>query len=477
MSLTAKALDLIKRFGAPAKFAAKIVLSAVVPGSPAVIELVEKVLDSAHETVKDNLSTLADPADLQRVEQMLDLLNGTLQPLMGRLSRLERMPDVARQTLEAALATDETCRRGARRLEELAGEIQHTVQQTHVKVGAIHAEQQRQRLQLEDIYAAVYQLLGTRKSATPAALPRDDFSFSLPMTLVPGKYDALITSKNPTCLLLLVDQSQSMQRPFGRQPALRKADGVAVMINSILDSLCLQCGNAPKLYVGVIGYGSAVGPILEGPLAKRPLVSTEELAGNKLEVLTISVVKKVASGKQVKKPKKVSIWIRSRADGSTTPMMEALQLARTIVADFLAQHPDCFPPIILNFTDGEPRPGDPAEAAAALRQLASTNGNLLLFNAHLSDQPQDPVLFPRDESLLPSQDGYARRMFAMSSVLPDLLVHRAQVQKYHVVSGARCFAFNGDLDAVSKVLEVGTSTYVGRIEDLLPAVRPGNGKG
>src|SRR5262249_51195793 len=37
MSLFGKALELVRRYGAPAKFAVKTVLGAVVPGSPAVI--------------------------------------------------------------------------------------------------------------------------------------------------------------------------------------------------------------------------------------------------------------------------------------------------------------------------------------------------------------------------------------------------------------------------------------------------------
>ncbi|HWG43760.1 MAG TPA: hypothetical protein VN688_13310 [Gemmataceae bacterium] len=76
MSLKGKALGLCKRLGAPAKFAAKLALGAMLPGSPAVVELVCGVLDCVHETAKDTLEfdaakmRAASAADLQRVEQV-----------------------------------------------------------------------------------------------------------------------------------------------------------------------------------------------------------------------------------------------------------------------------------------------------------------------------------------------------------------------------------------------------------------------
>jgi hypothetical protein len=115
MAWLQKAKELYKRFGAPAKFAAKIVLGATVPGSPVVIELIEKALDCAHEATKDNFD--ATPADLTRLESALDVLLGDMQPLMAKLARLGQLPDLAREILDVALATDEVCRRSARMLE------------------------------------------------------------------------------------------------------------------------------------------------------------------------------------------------------------------------------------------------------------------------------------------------------------------------------------------------------------------------
>jgi hypothetical protein len=52
MSWYPKAQQLVKRLGAPAKFAAKLVLGTVVPGSSVVIDLIEKALDYVHNLTR-----------------------------------------------------------------------------------------------------------------------------------------------------------------------------------------------------------------------------------------------------------------------------------------------------------------------------------------------------------------------------------------------------------------------------------------
>ncbi len=126
MSWKDKAVALVKRFGAPAKFAAKLVLGAVLPGGGAVVELVEKVLDCAHDTIKDNLEAneakapAATAADLDRVAEVLDVLGGDLSALTEKIASLEKLPQEASRTLESAMATDARCQAGFRRLDDLA---------------------------------------------------------------------------------------------------------------------------------------------------------------------------------------------------------------------------------------------------------------------------------------------------------------------------------------------------------------------
>ncbi len=135
MSWKDKAVGLHKRFGAPAKFAAKLILGAVVPGGPAVVQLVGEVLDCVHETAKDNLAIdekrmpAATPADLQRVEEILDVLNGSLEFLMAQVVALADVPQAAQKAVDAALVTDQRCRDAVRRIDNLARRFDRLEQQ------------------------------------------------------------------------------------------------------------------------------------------------------------------------------------------------------------------------------------------------------------------------------------------------------------------------------------------------------------
>ncbi len=132
MSWKDKALTLVKRFGTPVKFAAKLVVGALVPGGSAVVTLVEAALDCVHETAKDNLEIdedqlpAATAADLKRVEEMLDVLGGDLAGLTEQVAALEGLPEAATKILDAALKTDDRCRAALHKLDALAqvrGEI------------------------------------------------------------------------------------------------------------------------------------------------------------------------------------------------------------------------------------------------------------------------------------------------------------------------------------------------------------------
>ena len=75
--------------------------------------------------------------------------------------------------------------------------------------------------------------------------------------------------------------------------------------------------------------------------------------------------------------------------------------------------------MIVHLTDGEPTDGDPEPYAEAIKSLATEDGELLLFNCHLSTSSASPVVFPVSESML--TDDYAKLLFRISSELPDSL--------------------------------------------------------
>ena len=54
-------------------------------------------------------------------------------------------------------------------------------------------------------------------------------------------YTAEISRANPTCFLLLVDQSGSMAERFGGESGKSKAEGVAEAVNRLLQTLVARC--------------------------------------------------------------------------------------------------------------------------------------------------------------------------------------------------------------------------------------------
>jgi hypothetical protein len=249
-----------------------------------------------------------------------------------------------------------------------------------------------------------------------------------------------------------------MADPFGAGDSGRtKADGVADAINRLLQNLVIKCAKEEGIrdyyHVGVIGYGAQVGPAFSGPLAGRELVPISEIGNMPARIEERSKKVDDGAGGLVDQRIRFPIWFDPVASGGT-PMCQALGLAQRILQGWLAQHPTCFPPIVINITDGEATDGDPSGAADAIRKLSSNDGEVLLFNLHLSSHRATPIEFPDTEAGLPDQ--FAQLLFRMSSPLPAYMRSIAQQEGYKVSEGSRGFAFNADLVAVIRFLDIGT---------------------
>ncbi len=270
-------------------------------------------------------------------------------------------------------------------------------------------------------------------------------------------YTAEIRPTSPTAILFLLDQSSSMLEPFGAQPEKRKADGVADALNRLLQNLVLKCAKADGIrdffHVGMVRYGGRVESAFGGPLAGQSLVPVSKIANNPLRVEVRTRKVDDGAGGLIDQQFKFPVWFEARPTGRT-PMCEALTKAKEFLETFLGVQPNCYPPIVINITDGQPTDGDPREAAKAVRALASKDGNVLLFNAHLSDKQNRPIEFPAEESGLP--DDFAKLLFRMSSELPPKLLAAAKADGFAVAPKSRGFVFNADLVAIIRFLDIGT---------------------
>jgi len=265
------------------------------------------------------------------------------------------------------------------------------------------------------------------------------------------KYTAEISRRTPGCILFLVDQSESMADNFsGEVNPKQKAQGAADTLNMLLTDLVSKCtkGEETRSYfdIGVIGYGERVGSAFGGELAGRDLVSISELPDQG------RIEEHVQNGGE---RTKIQIWFDPVAR-NRTPMCQGLREAHRILSDWITRHREAYPPIVINITDGEVNDGDPSIPAEELVKLSTNDGNVLLFNCHLSSNAeQKTVEFPlTKEGLI---DKFAQMLFDMSSILPRKIIEDARKEGFPLQDMARGFMFNAaKLGDLTRFLSIGT---------------------
>lgn len=267
-------------------------------------------------------------------------------------------------------------------------------------------------------------------------------------------YTQPIDRNHPGCILFLVDQSWSMQQSFaGRR--MSKAEALAQAVNRLIRNLVLQCqrGDDVRDYyeIGIIGYGDAVGPAFEGSLRGQQLVPISQLANLPLRMAPEALPD--SPDVRIDLP----IWIEPKSNGGT-PMRAGIDLAGAFLVDWANRNFDSFPPIVVNVSDGEATDGDPRPIATQLRQIRTSDGNLLMFNINLSDQQVPSIRYPSSPHGLPNP--YATGLFDMSSELTPYMLAVARNMDLPVGPGARGFVFNADADNLSEFLDVGTRISV-----------------
>jgi len=270
---------------------------------------------------------------------------------------------------------------------------------------------------------------------------------------------AVISSTNPSCFLFLIDQSASMHNPFGgKQASKQKAEGAADAVNRLLQNLVIKCAKSEGIrdyyYVGVLGYGAEVKSAFKGVLANKALVAISQIADHPLRIEQRSKLIDDGIGGLVKQTIKFPVWFDPLAQGAT-PMCAAMHEAYQILSGWLNRYPHCFPPIVINMSDGAATDGDPLVMAHKLQTLASSDGPVLLFNINFSSHKAAPIEFPDTDQHLPGK--YAKQLFHMSSRLPKHMSAIAQ-QEYGIITSAqtRGFTFHADMVALIKFLDIGT---------------------
>lgn len=278
--------------------------------------------------------------------------------------------------------------------------------------------------------------------------------------LVANAYTRNWESQHPGCMIFLLDQSGSMSDQFGPTQAGRgrkKCDMVATILNSFLNELITintvpQADGTfivrPRADISVLGYhGNSVQSALAGGLQAQKFVNLPDLQLNPIDVEVRKQKEVDDSGREYEADILFPIWVRAKADMGT-PMCAALQRAWELANDWALFHPDSYPPVIINVTDGMATDGDPAPIAQQITQIATNDGQALLFNVHITTLSDPEVRYPASSSLLP-HDRYARLLFDISSPIPE--TSRQQLESLlgqPVQIEARGMIFNGSATSI-----------------------------
>lgn len=276
-------------------------------------------------------------------------------------------------------------------------------------------------------------------------------------------YTQEISRQNKALFVFLLDQSGSMTEPLANA-SRSKADELALVINNWLFSAASRAsgGGGVKdwMDIAVLGYRTdsnavpIVGSAFGGALAGRDIVSIADVANNIARMKTET--QKSAdpdTGEEVESTIEVPVWIEPQAEYGT-PMCTVLHMAYGLIEKWIADHPRSFPPILINISDGESSEGDTRPYADPIKTLSTDDGNVLVFNCHLSMTPADSFLFPHSGEILPDKE--AKELFDTASELPEPIFKRAVNEGFDLKPGARGMVFNADLVCLIKFLDMGT---------------------
>ena len=283
-------------------------------------------------------------------------------------------------------------------------------------------------------------------------------------------YTAQITRNTPTAFIFLIDQSVSMQNYttlYGEEMPM--AEAVARIVNHQLNELVLRCikGSETRDYydIAIIGYGENAYSGWKGELEGRDFVKPSELKEHPYKKITTKKETRTRKGVKVVEIEEVQ-WIEAEATQGWTRVHHAFEKAKGLLDEWMEKHhdKDCYPPTIINITDGEFNGATKEyvlQQANELKSMFTNDGNVILFNIHISATKAVCVTCPASKDEV-SFSSLATTMYEMSSLLPmrysdriaDLRGDGTPNNRYTAMS------INADMSTLIQLMDIGTPTNI-----------------
>ena len=264
------------------------------------------------------------------------------------------------------------------------------------------------------------------------------------------------SSATPGLLIIMVDQSGSMMKPYYGEDS--RTQYAAKAVNRVINTLIQKNfdGKAPKnrCFIMVIGYDVEVKKIASGflqTLEQKPLRFDE-----------VMVKVPDGAGGLVEIKKKIPVWIEPIDKDRWTNMTGAFQMAKDTIVAWIQDKPNNPAPVIINISDGRPYYDnkeisdcvkETIDVVNQIKAIDTNDGKVQIFNAMLGDGEQ--VIFPVSDADLVSDE--AQFLYEISTEIPEAYKAAAEKNELKYESGARGAIYNADAEHLVKLIDFGSS--------------------
>lgn len=276
-------------------------------------------------------------------------------------------------------------------------------------------------------------------------------------------YTQSITRAHRTAFVLLVDGSGSMAEEICfRGIRTSKAKAVAMITNELLFELIERARRTEGIrdYYDIAIWSYSGEDEVRSMLGEEELVSIEELAERPVQMSRRTIDLHLPDGSCTLREVQSPEWIQPQAVGKT-PMIEALRVARDLLARWIAreEHHASFPPVVFNITDGEATDGNDEElesVARQVRELHTDDGHVLLINIHIGTGEERTLFFPSKDEPLPL-NRHARTLYETASEMPACFNEAILAAKGRsAIPPFRGMSFNASAAELVTMLDIGS---------------------
>jgi hypothetical protein len=239
--------------------------------------------------------------------------------------------------------------------------------------------------------------------------------------------------RRPGYIIFLVSQSDATGTICLSETGDTIGRAIANVVNGLIECMIVAAATSDGVKqcmdVSVIGYCTDENgePIVEsalgGALAGKEQVSIRDLTENcAREEQRVQQLFDEDTGENLEITYTAKCWVEEKASFGN-PMCSAILKAYELAESWTWEHPDSFPPIVINLFLTDSTDAPPHEYAESLKSIGTDDGNLLLFNIAFDyGQRTDEAIFltPAEVPLLLAKDGWwAKELLEISSTIPS----------------------------------------------------------